>query len=224
MDNLQRFYLAQLEAAEEHGLHGNTNSCLDICWDLRLEPDLAIYTRALVNSAIARYTTPEEHPDKMKFAEEIGRLAQYLYETEGENEKILWLQDHAKEVVAMVTAQMTEYNAQEAEREEEEENIQELPEGIKTIIIPRKDDGRPVIPWSVEDMYRPVGTKAGEVSGSETGTQSLPETRGSKDSENVQIPHESVEGASDPLSPSISLGHGSTREANVELPIMTKDA
>ena len=189
MDNLQRFYLARLEAAEEFGLHGNIEECLDICWDLRLKSDLAIYTRALVNSALARYAIPEENPDKMKFAREVGVLAQYLLETRGSNERVTWLFAHAAEVMETVGSQMAEYEKAEREREAKEEETATETEcemlfiggkyrRIKNIAVPRRRPARPIVPFSIEGMYKPFGKPASQLS------------------DNTDKPHESIEGPS----------------------------
>jgi hypothetical protein len=40
---------------------------IDICFELRLKPDLALYTRAMVNLTLANACPVEVHPDKDKF-------------------------------------------------------------------------------------------------------------------------------------------------------------
>lgn len=75
MDNLQREYLLRLMAAQEKILAGNIKDCLEECFELRLKPDLALYTRALVCLTIGDLVNLEDVPDKLDLAAEALRLA-----------------------------------------------------------------------------------------------------------------------------------------------------
>lgn len=89
-DNLQQVYLRRLKSANEAALHGNLQECLDICSELRLKPDLTLYTRALVNLTLADACPIEDHPDKMKFAREALRLATELHDSPDQTEDAVW--------------------------------------------------------------------------------------------------------------------------------------
>lgn len=78
IDNLQIHYLEQLELALETTLHGRVSAGVDILLELRLKPDLSMYTRAMVNLSLADLTTFEQHPGKIKFAREGLRLGKEL--------------------------------------------------------------------------------------------------------------------------------------------------
>jgi len=78
IDNLQVHYLQQLDLALKSALHGRLNVGVDILLELRLKPDISMYTRAMVNLALADLTTIGQHPDKVKFAREGLRLAKEL--------------------------------------------------------------------------------------------------------------------------------------------------
>lgn len=78
IDNLQVHYLEQLQKALQYALHGQVATAVDVCFELRLKPDLGLYPRAVVNMTLANLTTFQSHPDKIKFARESLRLAQEL--------------------------------------------------------------------------------------------------------------------------------------------------
>lgn len=78
-------------------------SALDICWDLRLKVDLAVYLRAKVNLMIGLLATK----DQLKFARESLDLFDLLLEehTDEENiaeqvQHIAGLQDNARKLIA----------------------------------------------------------------------------------------------------------------------------
>ncbi|KAI1619250.1 hypothetical protein EDD37DRAFT_654991 [Exophiala viscosa] len=60
--------------ALDHALEGRKDSALDICWELRLEPRIGVYRRAMVNLLIAQLLTY----DQMKYAEECLDLLDIL--------------------------------------------------------------------------------------------------------------------------------------------------
>ena len=109
MENLQRHYPAQLEAALEYSLHNNWNQCLEICWQLRLKPDLALYTHALVNIAIASQADITRNPDKLKYAQEAVRLARRLQQESGRSEMLVQLESQALTVVDTVEKEEAAY-------------------------------------------------------------------------------------------------------------------
>ena len=78
IDNLQAYYLEQLEIALKYALHGRLEACLVLLFELRLKPDISLYARALVNLALFDLTNIEQHPDKTKFAQEGLRIAKEL--------------------------------------------------------------------------------------------------------------------------------------------------
>lgn len=78
IDNLQVHYLQQLDLALKSALHGRLSVCVDMLLELRLKPDLSMYTRAVVSLSLADLTTIGQHPDKMKYAREGLRLAKEL--------------------------------------------------------------------------------------------------------------------------------------------------
>jgi len=78
MDNLQRQYLIRLVAAQEKALAGNFKDCLEECFELRLKPDLALYTRSLVCLTICDLVNLEDLPNKLDLAVEALRLATEL--------------------------------------------------------------------------------------------------------------------------------------------------
>ncbi|KAI1615175.1 hypothetical protein EDD36DRAFT_178194 [Exophiala viscosa] len=74
MDNLARQHKHRYEEALDHALEGRKDSALDICWELRLEPRIGVYRRAMVNLLIAQLLTY----DQMKYAEECLDLLDIL--------------------------------------------------------------------------------------------------------------------------------------------------
>lgn len=75
MDNLQVHYHVQLATAKEKVLEGDVAACLDRCFELRLKPDLAPYTRALVCLTICDMIFLEDYPQKLDIAYDALRLA-----------------------------------------------------------------------------------------------------------------------------------------------------
>lgn len=75
MENLQVHYLVQLATAKENALQGNITDCLNRCFELRLKPNLALYTRALVCLTICDLVAFEDYPQKLNIAYEALRLA-----------------------------------------------------------------------------------------------------------------------------------------------------
>lgn len=78
MDNLQKHYLSQYAAATERALNGDIRSCLNTCFELRLKPDLALYTRAMVGLTICNFVEFKEVPEKLDIAIDALRLATEL--------------------------------------------------------------------------------------------------------------------------------------------------
>lgn len=78
MDNLQQHYLRLYEAALKRALGGEIKQCLNICFDLRLKPDLALYTRALVCLTIFDYTSAQSMPERVEMANDALRIAKEL--------------------------------------------------------------------------------------------------------------------------------------------------
>lgn len=78
MDNLQKHYLQRLLYARQLAVEGFAGSCIDICFELRLLPAIALYTRGLVCLTLADLLTAWEYPNKMSFAIEAVRIANEL--------------------------------------------------------------------------------------------------------------------------------------------------
>jgi hypothetical protein len=67
-------YRARYEEAEKLVINGHRIKALDICWEMRLCPDLSLYCRACVNLMIASIVDIRTHPDCEKFAHEASLL------------------------------------------------------------------------------------------------------------------------------------------------------
>ena len=79
MDNTARHYRDRYNEAAEHLFQGRKDVALDICWELRLKPDLGIFRRAAVNLLIATLVDN----DKLKYAEECLDLIDILRQEKG---------------------------------------------------------------------------------------------------------------------------------------------
>ena len=71
--------LADIDQAESYALHDHKDKALDICWKLRLAPDLSLWNRALVNLLIANIVDLKEKPDAAKYADECIALIEQLH-------------------------------------------------------------------------------------------------------------------------------------------------
>lgn len=78
MDNLQKHYLIMLASAKRTLLDGDIEGCLNTCFELRLKPDIALYTRALVNLTICNVVHFEECSQKLEIALDALRIARNL--------------------------------------------------------------------------------------------------------------------------------------------------
>lgn len=78
MDNIQKLYLVQLYTAQQRAAAGSVQECLDICFELRLKPDLALATRALVYVTICNLVAYSKVPEKVNMAADALRLAREL--------------------------------------------------------------------------------------------------------------------------------------------------
>lgn len=78
IDNLQIHFLEQLQLALTFALHGQVDTCVNICLELRLRPEVDLHTRAMINLTLADLLDIETHPDKIKFAQEALRLGREL--------------------------------------------------------------------------------------------------------------------------------------------------
>lgn len=76
MDNLQKHYLQRLAYAQKMALDGYSGTCMNICLELRLEPDLAMHTRALVCLTLCELV--EDGATRIVLAEEAERIAKEL--------------------------------------------------------------------------------------------------------------------------------------------------
>jgi hypothetical protein len=104
-----------LEQAESYALAGQNAKCLDICWQLRLEPDMALCRRALVNLLIACTSDIRIHPDKAKYAQErLDPLAQLRREgLDGEDDDdICKIENHARQTLIDIEAERGHYAVQ----------------------------------------------------------------------------------------------------------------
>ncbi|KAJ9604503.1 hypothetical protein H2200_011339 [Cladophialophora chaetospira] len=83
MDQLARQYRARYQEALNHALEGNPETALDICWELRLEPRVGVYRRALVNLLIAKTLPSYRESEKLTYAEECLDLIDILRQDNG---------------------------------------------------------------------------------------------------------------------------------------------
>ena len=89
MDNLSIFYREEYRIAKALKEEGKSDECLDILWKLRLEPDISLYRRALVNLLIATTADIQQHPDISKFAHEsIDLVDQIRRDSFHNNDKV----------------------------------------------------------------------------------------------------------------------------------------
>ena len=140
-------------------------------------------------------------------------LAQYLLDTRGSNERVNWLFAHAVEVVEAVGSQMADYEKAERERKAKEQETATENESdmlfiggkyrrIKNIAVPRRRPDRPIVPSSIEGMYKPFGVPVSQRSG------------------NANEPYESSPGNSNASGPESTPAVGLPREGSIELPII----
>jgi len=59
-------------------------------FELRLKPDLALWTRAAVNLILAWVTDVQRNPDKSKFAREALRIVQELQDEDNPSKDAFW--------------------------------------------------------------------------------------------------------------------------------------
>lgn len=78
MDNTQRRHLRLQFAAMQRALQEGIKFCLDTCFELRLEPDLALYIRPSVCLMICGLSHPQTLPEKVEIAKKAVRLAEEL--------------------------------------------------------------------------------------------------------------------------------------------------
>lgn len=70
MDNISRFYRAEYLRARKHAVDGEIEKCLDILWEMRLESQLSLFRRAMVNILIASVADTKKHPNLEEIAQE----------------------------------------------------------------------------------------------------------------------------------------------------------
>ncbi|KIV86434.1 hypothetical protein PV11_02046 [Exophiala sideris] len=66
MDDLARHYKLRYGEALDHAMDGRKDTALDICWELRLDPRIGVYRRAMVNLLIAKLLPH----DQMRYVQE----------------------------------------------------------------------------------------------------------------------------------------------------------
>ena len=83
---------------------------MDILWGLRLDPDVGLYRRALVNLLIACTTDIRQHPDKKKFAQECLDLLAQLRRNglRGDGSDITRIERHASQTLIDIDAEIEE--------------------------------------------------------------------------------------------------------------------
>ncbi|KAJ9497711.1 hypothetical protein H2202_006744 [Exophiala xenobiotica] len=74
MDNLARHYKRRYQETLNHAIAERKDVALSICWELRLEPRIGVYRRAMVNLLIAQLVSF----DQLKYAEECLDLLDIL--------------------------------------------------------------------------------------------------------------------------------------------------
>ena len=162
---------ANPDQAGEVALHGDLKLCNNICFELRMQPDLAFWTRAMVNLMLANTTTLEEHPDKAKFAEEALRLATELQEFAVEDRTAFWMVEYkrveteAQKLLSEIRAEAmakgpSKSHSDMAEVQDGMEGLvlgssgKELPEGYTEVFI-KDDEAHLVEPWAIEGKFTP---------------------------------------------------------------------
>ena len=64
--------------AESLAHRGAIKEALEICWDLRGNPGISLYVRACVNQLIGSIISVKQHPDAIKFPQEVITLLDKL--------------------------------------------------------------------------------------------------------------------------------------------------
>ena len=206
MDNLQQHYLQRFETVRTIGclhnqyanpayacelaLHGDIEMCVNICLELRLQPDLAFWTRAMVNLTLAAHTTLDKHPDKAKFADEALRLATELQESAGEDRTALWMVEYKRveEEARKLRAELSvEAMAQGPDVAEVEGGMEGLVLGSPgkeayTEIFIEDDETNFAEPWTLEGAFTPgyAMSRAKSSKGSRGSSSGLPPSLATK--------------------------------------------
>ena len=171
---------------------GKLTECLEICWDLRLEPDLSLYRRALVNLLIATAADVRDHPDMDKFAQECIALVDQI-RREGaysaEDTVLNSLQDRGRSTLAHIQELQEQLKRGLGDQNTEEETLRDVEEikpsqasrdhleslaGVKAARatpsssnLPGQSRPEQLDQWSIEGMYNDLGKGAASEGGKE---------------------------------------------------------
>ena len=164
---------------------GKRDECLQICWSLRLEPELSLYRRALVNLLIATIADVRDHHDLDKFAQEcidlidqVRRNGIYSSET-----TLTTIQDHARNTLIQIEELKADLDVKGDEssqfaddvvpehrmrRTEAERTVLNSLGGVASsssgrLMSPEADESEKLAPssaWKIEGMYTDHGSGA----------------------------------------------------------------
>ena len=175
MDNLSKLFCVQYEEAERLTREGHDAECLDICFDLRLEPRLSLYRRAAVNLLIACVADPIDHPDLEKFAHEAIALTTQIRHTtpltDGKDDEDLQeIEDYARDALTAIQSirsseSLTHGDGQLGfEKEDSDESWKDVELSIvcRTQLnvvagVGKVGEDQPVSDWMIENMYTDQG-------------------------------------------------------------------
>lgn len=173
MDNIQVHYITLLKGALEQGLLGKIGDALDILLELRLHPDLALWTRARVNLGICAFTHAISFPRKAELAQDALRLAKELDADENPEKDAYWATEYKN---LLKNAEVAVKQAEDELANVTDENRQTLATKVtlndndELIELPRDDSNLKnpqVVPWQVEGAFTLF--PAGKVSEKEVG-------------------------------------------------------
>ncbi len=111
--------MTNLEQALDHALEGNPEIALSICWELRLEPQIGVYRRALVNLLIAKTLPAYRDSETMMFADECLDLIDLIRQDNGGT-----LDDDVKNIQSLAEDYIEELKEIEAQERKEREQAQ----------------------------------------------------------------------------------------------------
>jgi hypothetical protein len=99
---------------------GEKDKAMDALWELRLMPDLGLYSRAMVNLMLATEVDLEEHPDAPKFAQECLHLLDQmsrdgLVEDAMTEQEVSRLRSHAQQTLMAIEDEMSALDARKRE-------------------------------------------------------------------------------------------------------------
>lgn len=155
-----------MEQAETHGLAGEHDKCLGICWELRNDPNVGLYRRALVSLLIACVADYSKYPNKAKYAHEcLALFAQLRREgihLDDEKEIKAW-EDHARQALkdieeearlyaAQVEKDKVRRDAEESSATQGDEDVEGTQEQSSETAQDVEDDST-FVPWTLKGAF-----------------------------------------------------------------------